>query len=268
MISESLEPCPFCGAAAVYHNQGSGWGVVTCSAGKHTCAANPHIYDREAEARNAWNTRTPQGVASAAANPNPARPPAQGVDVGKLREGPYRIAEVVAYADRHGFGDDMPIGTTNIRYGDLRQALTPSSERLTSAIAQLDAGEGVEREVAAQASSEGDERSCTCHPDDAVEPCARKYAASECAARAQASLLPPVGWVMVPVEPTEAMIDAAEAALGEWRKTLSPDEAILRRSAPVQNGRQWMASATPREKAAIRYAAMIAAAPVSGASHG
>jgi hypothetical protein len=172
--------------------------------------------------------------------------PAQGVDVGKLRS----------------MWDDADDWHTKRAAFELAlQALSPSSERLTSAIAQLDAGEGVERELAAQASSEGDERSCTCHPDDAVEPCARKYAASECAARAQASLLPPVGWVMVPVEPTEAMIDAAEAALGEWRKTLSPDEAILRRSAPVQNGRQWMASATPREKAAIRYAAMIAAAP-------
>jgi hypothetical protein len=69
------------------------------------------------------------------------------------------------------------------------------------------------------------------------------------------------GWALVPREPTEAMIQAGLNALGEWRKTLSADEALLRRSAPIENGRVWLASATPAEKADIRWRAMIAAAP-------
>ncbi len=68
-------------------------------------------------------------------------------------------------------------------------------------------------------------------------------------------------WMLVLREPTGEMIDAAKAALGQWRKTLSPDEALLRRSTPTLNGRTWLASATPDEKYAIRYRAMIAAAP-------
>lgn len=66
--------------------------------------------------------------------------------------------------------------------------------------------------------------------------------------------------VLVPREPTGEMIAAALCALTEWRNSLSRDEAILRRSAPVQSGRVFLASATPEEKAAIRYRAMISAA--------
>ena len=73
---------------------------------------------------------------------------------------------------------------------------------------------------------------------------------------------PDSGWRLVPIEPTEEMVAASLIALTEWRKTLSPDEAILRRSEPIQSGRVWLASATPEEKAAIRYRAMLAAAPL------
>jgi hypothetical protein len=73
----------------------------------------------------------------------------------------------------------------------------------------------------------------------------------------------PEGWVVVPREPTEAMVTAALGALTEWRKGLSADEAILRRSAPIESGRVWLASATPEEKAVIRYRAMIASAPTT-----
>lgn len=77
--------------------------------------------------------------------------------------------------------------------------------------------------------------------------------------------VPPVpGWQLVPCEPDATMIAAAIEALTIWRKGLSSDEAILRRSAPVQSGRVWLASATPEEKAAIRYRAMIASAPRPG----
>lgn len=69
------------------------------------------------------------------------------------------------------------------------------------------------------------------------------------------------GWVTVPREPTEAMIAAGLGALSAWRKTLSADEALLRRSKPVESGRVWLASAEPEEKAIIRYRAMIDAAP-------
>ena len=62
---------------------------------------------------------------------------------------------------------------------------------------------------------------------------------------------PPGRWV--PLEPTEAMIDACLSAVGEWRKTLTRDE-----------DRVFLASATPREKAAIRYRAMLEAAPAGG----
>jgi hypothetical protein len=73
----------------------------------------------------------------------------------------------------------------------------------------------------------------------------------------------PEGWVVVPREPTEAMVTAALSALTEWRKGLSADEAILRRSAPIESGRVWLASATPEEKAVIRYRAMIASTPTT-----
>ncbi len=69
------------------------------------------------------------------------------------------------------------------------------------------------------------------------------------------------GFVLVPKEPTGEMVAAALSALSDWRKSLGADEAILRRSEPIQNGRVFMASATPEEKAVIRYRAMIAAAP-------
>ena len=68
-------------------------------------------------------------------------------------------------------------------------------------------------------------------------------------------------FVLVPREPTPEMIGASLEALTIWRKGLSHDEAVLRRSEPIQSGRVWLASATPEEKAAIRYRAMIAAAP-------
>lgn len=71
----------------------------------------------------------------------------------------------------------------------------------------------------------------------------------------------PEGWVLVPKEPTEAMVAAGLCALAAWRKLLSSDEAILRRSAPTENGRVFLASATPEEKAVIRYRAMLEAAP-------
>lgn len=57
--------------------------------------------------------------------------------------------------------------------------------------------------------------------------------------------------------PDEGTVEAMELALSEWRKSLTPDEAILRRSAPMENGRQWLASATPAEKHKIRFNAAI-----------
>ena len=70
----------------------------------------------------------------------------------------------------------------------------------------------------------------------------------------------PAGWQLVPIEPTEAMIEACDAAVGEWRKTLSPDEAMIRSYRP-EGQLRFIASATPEEKHVIRYRAMLAAAP-------
>ena len=67
------------------------------------------------------------------------------------------------------------------------------------------------------------------------------------------------GWKMVPVEPTREMIAAAEAALTNWRKTLDPDEAMVR--SYVAHDRRFKASASPEEKHVIRYASMLSAAP-------
>lgn len=69
------------------------------------------------------------------------------------------------------------------------------------------------------------------------------------------------GWVLVPREPTAAMIAAADASMGEWRKTLSRDEAMARSYMPPHGPRKFIASATPAEKHAIRYRAMLAATP-------
>lgn len=65
-------------------------------------------------------------------------------------------------------------------------------------------------------------------------------------------------WVLVPVEPTEGMIDACEDALADWRKSLSPDERMMRTI--FRFGKRCV-SAEEREKHAIRYRAMITAAP-------
>ncbi len=70
----------------------------------------------------------------------------------------------------------------------------------------------------------------------------------------------PEGWVMVPVEPTEEMLKACETALTAWRKTLDPDEAMMRSYRP-NHQRRFIASASPKEKAIIRYRAMLAASP-------
>ena len=70
------------------------------------------------------------------------------------------------------------------------------------------------------------------------------------------------GWVLVPREPTEAMIAACLSALSDWRKTLDADERMLRRDPErlQRNGKPFEASATSEEKARLRYHAMIAAA--------
>jgi hypothetical protein len=81
-----------------------------------------------------------------------------------------------------------------------------------------------------------------------------------------------VGWKLVPVEPTKEMLDAADAAVGEWRKSLTRDEAMMRSYMPpgqIGEPRKFIASATPEEKHALRYRAMLVAAPpppVGGAS--
>lgn len=63
------------------------------------------------------------------------------------------------------------------------------------------------------------------------------------------------------VVPTIAMIEAADAAVGEWRKTLSRDEAMIRSyMPPARTSRKFIASATPEEKHVMRYRAMIAVA--------
>ncbi len=80
---------------------------------------------------------------------------------------------------------------------------------------------------------------------------------------ALSTIYPPTSagdWVLVPRVPTEAMIVACETALDEWRKTLDADERILR--SRIQDGRM-LVSAAPREKHAIRWAAMLAAAPTN-----
>ena len=70
-----------------------------------------------------------------------------------------------------------------------------------------------------------------------------------------------VDGVVVPREPTAAMIEAAECSLAKWRATLDADERMLRRKyIEGLKGRYLAASATPEEKHAIRYTAMIAAA--------
>lgn len=56
-------------------------------------------------------------------------------------------------------------------------------------------------------------------------------------------------------EPSEGMADAADTALGDWRKTLTRDEAMAR--SYQAHDRRFIASATPAEKHAIRYRAMI-----------
>lgn len=68
-------------------------------------------------------------------------------------------------------------------------------------------------------------------------------------------------WKLVPVEATPDQIETALRALTIWRKGLSAEEAIIRRSAPIQSGRVWLASASPEEKAVIRYNAMLSATP-------
>lgn len=74
----------------------------------------------------------------------------------------------------------------------------------------------------------------------------------------QAASTPPEGYVLVPREPSEAMIDAALVALANWRKTLDKDEAMMR--SYQAHDRKFIASATPEEKTVIRYKAMIEAA--------
>lgn len=56
-----LKPCPFCGGEAKLMEAkiGSNWWVVTCTH-YEDCPINPvgrHVYDTEAEATDAWNTR-------------------------------------------------------------------------------------------------------------------------------------------------------------------------------------------------------------------
>lgn len=89
-----------------------------------------------------------------------------------------------------------------------------------------------------------------------------RWLVEECSASAArlGAKPPPEGFQLVPVEPTKAMVAACLCAVSEWRKTLTPDEAILRRSEPTQNGRVFLASATPEEKAALRWKAMLSAA--------
>lgn len=68
----------------------------------------------------------------------------------------------------------------------------------------------------------------------------------------------PGGWKLVPVEPTDEMIEACESALAEWRKTLPPDELVLR--GKWKSGKLYH-DAEQAEKHAIRYRAMLNAAP-------
>jgi len=68
----------------------------------------------------------------------------------------------------------------------------------------------------------------------------------------------PSGWVLVPREPTEEMIEAAKAALAKWRDGLPLDEKMLRHV--LKSGRGYT-EATEDEKHQLRWAAMIAAAP-------
>jgi hypothetical protein len=60
-------------------------------------------------------------------------------------------------------------------------------------------------------------------------------------------------------DPTPEMIAACGEALSEWRKTLTRDEAVSRFYRP-SGERRFIASATPEEKHAIRWRAMIDAA--------
>lgn len=73
------------------------------------------------------------------------------------------------------------------------------------------------------------------------------------------------GYAVVPAQPTEAMIAAAETALDDWRKSLPRDEFMVRSYVPPpRKSHKFIASATPAEKHTIRYRAMIAAAQGQG----
>jgi hypothetical protein len=66
--------------------------------------------------------------------------------------------------------------------------------------------------------------------------------------------------VLVPREPTEAMLHAANGALTAWRATLTRDEVMMRSYRPKpRSNTAFIASATPEEKHAIRYRAMLSA---------
>lgn len=57
------------------------------------------------------------------------------------------------------------------------------------------------------------------------------------------------------LQPDEGTIEAMAKALGEWRKTLDRDEAMMR--SYMTHDRKFIASATPAEKHAIRFQAAI-----------
>lgn len=68
----------------------------------------------------------------------------------------------------------------------------------------------------------------------------------------------PTGWKIVPIEPTEAMIDASQETLENWRAGLTPDERTRRTRIVDGHPLTYM---RPRDKHAARYRAMLAAAP-------
>lgn len=102
---------------------------------------------------------------------------------------------------------------------------------------------------------------------DALGP---EWQADQCEAmRAALSALPVLagaeGFVCVPKEPTQAMLNAADGALNKWRESLSGDEKLLRHV--IKDGRPYT-EATVAEKHALRWRSMLAAAPAPASGGG
>lgn len=57
-ISDELKPCPFCGKPARIQTYTNERKAIVCGNVNCPCFMNGNLFDTEAEAVNAWNTRT------------------------------------------------------------------------------------------------------------------------------------------------------------------------------------------------------------------